>query len=103
MTGYVVVPQHVHLLISEPPGKMLFEALKTVKVSVAKRSQERPFWQARYYDFNVFTGHKITEKLKYADNPRLASRTWGTRLVALAWWLKLTPQKPTAKDRSPHL
>jgi len=65
VTGYVVMPEHVHLLISEPPEKMLFEALKAVKVSVAKQSQEKPFWQARYYDFNVFTAHKITEKLKY--------------------------------------
>ena len=29
------------------------------------RSQERPFWQARYYDFNVWTARKRTEKLKY--------------------------------------
>jgi len=65
VTGYVVMPEHVHLLISEPPEKVLFEALKAVKVSVAKQSQEKPFWQARYYDFNVFTERKITEKLKY--------------------------------------
>jgi putative transposase len=27
--------------------------------------KERPFWQARYYDFNVFTHKKRIEKLKY--------------------------------------
>ena len=26
---------------------------------------ERPFWQARYYDFNVFTPSKRVEKLRY--------------------------------------
>jgi putative transposase len=26
---------------------------------------ERPFWQARYYDFNVYTGRKRIEKLRY--------------------------------------
>jgi putative transposase len=24
-----------------------------------------PFWQARYYDFNVWSAQKLTEKLKY--------------------------------------
>ena len=40
-------------------------ALKSIKVSVAKQSQERPFWQPRYYDFNVYTERKRIEKLKY--------------------------------------
>ena len=26
---------------------------------------ERPFWQTRYYDFNVWNPEKTTEKLKY--------------------------------------
>jgi putative transposase len=29
------------------------------------RSKERPFWQIRYYDFNVFTDKKRIEKLRY--------------------------------------
>jgi hypothetical protein len=29
------------------------------------RSPERPFWQARYYDFNVWTDEKRVEKLRY--------------------------------------
>jgi putative transposase len=28
-------------------------------------SPQRPFWQARYYDFNVFTERKHIEKLRY--------------------------------------
>src|ERR1700722_12513975 len=41
------------------------EALKGTKLSVALRGSERPFWSARYYDFNVFTEKKRIEKLKY--------------------------------------
>jgi putative transposase len=63
--GYVVMPEHVHLLISEPPEEPLAKALQSIKVSVSKRLTQRPFWQPRYYDFNVFTHNKRVEKLKY--------------------------------------
>ncbi|MHB8301402.1 MAG: REP-associated tyrosine transposase [Acidobacteriaceae bacterium] len=65
VAGYVVMPERVHLLLSEPPEEQLAAALKSIKVSVAKQSQERPFWQPRYYDFNVYTERKRIEKLKY--------------------------------------
>jgi len=32
---------------------------------MSKRQPRRPFWQARYYDFNVFTARKHVEKLRY--------------------------------------
>jgi len=65
--GYVVMPEHVHLLISEPLDHEtpLSKALQSLKLSVSKRLSPRPFWQARYYDFNVFTHNKRVEKLKY--------------------------------------
>jgi len=63
--GYVVMPEHVHLLVSEPKQAILSKAIQALKLSVAVRQRERPFWQARYYDFNVFTQRKHTEKLKY--------------------------------------
>lgn len=65
IAGYVVMPEHVHLLVSEPPGVQLAVALKSIEVSVAKQSKQRPFWQTRYYDFNVYTERKRIEKLKY--------------------------------------
>jgi putative transposase len=65
VVGYVVMPEHVHLLLSEPPETMLAKALPSVKVSVVRRRTESPFWQARYYDFNVFTEEKRVEKLNY--------------------------------------
>jgi putative transposase len=63
--GYVVMPEHVHLLVSEPKKCLLPEALQALKLSVSVRQRKRPFWQARYYDFNVFTMAKHVEKLQY--------------------------------------
>ncbi len=63
--GYVAMPEHVHLLVSEPRNASLSKAIQALKLSVAVQRNERPFWQARYYDFNVFTDRKRVEKLKY--------------------------------------
>ena len=63
--GYVVMPEHVHLLVSEPRSDLLSVALQGLKLSVVRRARQRPFWQARYYDFNVFSEEKRIEKLNY--------------------------------------
>ena len=63
--GYIVMPEHVHLLVSEPKNAPLSKAIQALKLSVAVQRSQRPFWQARYYDFNVFTNAKRVEKLKY--------------------------------------
>ena len=67
VSGYVVMPEHVHLLVSEPERSTLARALQAVKQSVARRliRGEKHFWQARYYDFNVWTRKKRVEKLRY--------------------------------------
>ncbi len=68
VTGYVVMPEHVHLLVSEPEQALLSQAIQSLKQAVARRLALRasePFWQARYYDFNVFTERKRVEKLRY--------------------------------------
>jgi len=65
VAGYVVRPEHVHLLENELARSSLDRAIKSIKLWVALRSRERPFWQARYYDFNVFTEEKRVEKLRY--------------------------------------
>ena len=56
--GYVVMPEHVHLLLSEPPQGSLADAMHYLKLSFAKRVrglrlQTGSFWQKRYYDRNV--------------------------------------------------
>ena len=91
--GYVVMPDHVHLLISEPASQPLSKAIQSLKVSVSKQLPQRPFWQERYYDFNVITHRKFVEKLKYIHRnpvaeglvetpegwPHSSYRTWLTK------------------------
>ena len=70
VTGYVLMPEHVHILLSEPKKALLSKAIQALKLSVSVKSTERPFWQHRYYDFNVFTREKVFEKLNYMhENP----------------------------------
>ncbi len=40
------------------------EACESQELSVAVQRPERPFWQPRYYDFNVYTPAKRVEKLR---------------------------------------
>ena len=89
VVGYVVMPEHIHLLLSEPeignPSKVM-QVLKqrAARALLPKRkrrnprqrdlfgedSQPRAFWQARFYDFNVWTTKKRLEKLRYMhQNP----------------------------------
>jgi putative transposase len=63
--GYVVMPEHVHLLVSEPKRALLAYAIQALKTSVSKQSKEKPFWLVRYYDFNVHSEKKRIEKLRY--------------------------------------
>jgi putative transposase len=65
--GYVLMPEHVHLLLSEPklhPISDTFRALKT-ETSRKLKAGRTQFWQRRYHDFNVFTRAKFVEKLRY--------------------------------------
>jgi len=66
--GYVVMPEHVHLLVSEPERGTLAQAIQSLKQGVARRLALRAadsFWLERYYDFNVWNHHKFVEKLRY--------------------------------------
>ena len=63
--AYVVMPDHVHLLVSEPPIEPLSKAIQALKLSVSKQSPQRPFWQDRYYDFNIITRQAFNDKRKY--------------------------------------
>ena len=66
--GYVIMPEHVHLLLNEPERSTLALALKSLKQGVARRlalRAEEPFWQERYHDFNVWSERKFVEKLRY--------------------------------------
>ena len=78
--GYVVMPEHVHLLISEPLisepliGKPMIgdpsKIIQAVKLSVSRRLAiagefSGRFWQSRFYDFNLWGQRKEIGKLKY--------------------------------------
>ena len=63
--GYVVMPEHVHLLMSEPKIGDVAKAIQAIKLSVSVQSVQARFWHKRYYDFNLFTSEKFAEKLRY--------------------------------------
>ena len=74
--GYVVMPEHVHLLLGEPQRDTLADALKSLKQGVSRRLISKAkmcgkhFWQKRYYDFNVRNYPQFVEKLRYTHrNP----------------------------------
>jgi putative transposase len=86
LIGYVVMPEHVHLLMGEPlrgdPSKVL-QVLKqkvsrVLRASLREAPREQEsfplgsakidgdcFWQRRFYDFNVWSATKLKEKLDY--------------------------------------
>jgi len=65
--GYVIMPEHIHLLLSEPNRATVATVLKAIKQSVARRlvAKGEHFRQEHYYDFNVRTEKKRIEKLRY--------------------------------------
>jgi putative transposase len=68
ISGYVVMPEHVHLLLSEPERSELSVVLQMLKQIVSRKlgtGTGEPFWQRRYYDFNVWSSAKLGEKLDY--------------------------------------
>jgi putative transposase len=83
--GYVVMPEHVHLLIGEPELGDPSLVMKALKQGFARRllarlrrrtnanqlplwnerAERGRIWQPRFYDFVVFSEHKRVEKLRY--------------------------------------
>jgi putative transposase len=68
VAGYVLMPEHVHLLVGEPERASLAIILQVLKQRTSRELKERgeaQFWQRRYYDFNVWSEDKCIEKLRY--------------------------------------
>ena len=80
--GYVIMPEHFHLLITEPEVGDPSVVMKVLKQRFSRQLNQRrrrtsslqtalwdltpdPVWQKRFYDFNVWTERKRTEKLRY--------------------------------------
>jgi putative transposase len=104
--GYVVMPEHVHLLVNEPERSTLAQALKSLKQGVARRlalRAEEPFWQERYYDFNVWSERKFVEKLRYLHFASLWRAAWSRnrRIGRGAAFVITQPEKPDPSKSSP--
>jgi len=87
--GYVVMPEHFHLLIDEPEKGTPSTVMQVLKQRFSRHLRRKPrrisaqaelwpinfdpdseIWQRRFYDFNVWTEHKRIEKLNYMhQNP----------------------------------
>ena len=83
VVGYVVMPEHIHLLIGEPekgdPSRVMQAVKQGFSRQVLKASRQRRVggqqelfgvgaehvWQKRFYDFNVWSEKKRIEKLRY--------------------------------------
>ena len=85
LLGFVIMPQHVHLLLSEAPGLKPETIIQVFKQRVSRRLRgkkrapksqltlafpENPealrrFWQRRYFDLNVYSTAKVPQKLHY--------------------------------------
>ena len=68
VAGYVLMPEHVHLLVGEPLVSSLSVALQVLKQKTSRKLKKKGdvrFWQRRYYDFNVHSELKKTQKLRY--------------------------------------
>lgn len=87
LVGYVVMPEHIHLLISEPKIGTPSSVMQALKQRVSRLLRRKPrrrrdpnqlrlwqdvpgqgprsFWQRRFYDFNVWSRRKRIEKLHY--------------------------------------
>ena len=53
--AYVLMPEHIHLPINEPPLIPLAQFLKALKQITSRklRGDRRQFWQDRYFDANI--------------------------------------------------
>jgi putative transposase len=65
VVAFVVMPEHVHLLMGEPERKTLTIAIQMLKQSVSRKFGEGHFWQVRYYDDLVHTEEHRVEVMKY--------------------------------------
>jgi putative transposase len=81
--GFVIMPNHVHAVISfhlpEQLGYFMKQWKQRSSVKIKKCLFEygknyvswdysEPIWQGKYYDFNIFSIKKSNEKLEYMHN-----------------------------------
>jgi putative transposase len=77
--AYVIMPEHVHLVIWAPAGIKMGKVIGEIKSLTARqyfasetgdRIEPRIFWQKRCYDHNCRNQSAVRDKIKYChDNP----------------------------------
>ncbi len=65
--AYVLMPEHIHLLINEPPSILVAQFLKALKQTTSRklRGHRRQFWQERYFDANIRDEAERSEVIRY--------------------------------------
>lgn len=65
--AYVLMPEHVHLLINEPPAIVLGQFLRSFKQEVFRKlkGDRRQFWESRYLDRNIRGDEAFLEVVGY--------------------------------------
>jgi putative transposase len=65
--AYVLMPEHVHLVVNEPPRIVLAQFLKAFKQITSRRLRggRDKFWQERYYDSNVYGRKALSKVIRY--------------------------------------
>jgi putative transposase len=65
--AYVLMLEHVHLLLNEPPNILLGQFLKSLKQVTSRRLKGsiEQFWQARYFDANIRGEAARSEVIRY--------------------------------------
>jgi putative transposase len=124
LVGYVVMPEHIHLLVSEPAHGIPSTVMQVLKQRVSRQLRKRKrrrvsgaqlafrfgvsqtplpqFWQRRFHDFNVWSHKKKVEKLHYMHyNPvkrglvtRPEDWPWSSYLIYAKAGRGLTPIDP---------
>jgi putative transposase len=109
--GFVIMPDHVHAVLRFDKTGMLslfiqqWKRMSSIRIKAFLKDRlpayaaaidpDEPVWQARYYDFNVFSSSKVQEKLEYMHNnpvrKGLVSRAEEWRYGSAAWYLLKRP------------
>jgi putative transposase len=65
--AYVLMPEHIHFLINEPPSILVAQFLKALKQVTSRklRGDHRQFWQDRYFDSNIRGETARSEVIRY--------------------------------------
>jgi putative transposase len=65
--AYVLMPEHVHILMNEPPKILVAMFLKAFKQEVSRKlkGDRDHFWQHRYFDRNIRGEDSMSEIIRY--------------------------------------